>query len=182
VSRGERWRLEAPALGLALEPGEADELRTAEDVAALVGPARRGPVWIDGRRIDRSSLAGRVKRGLAVISSAEVAADVSLRDHLAAIVGAAAADDLLADAPRLAGRGGLPAGVLSGGERRILAWLRAIALDPAVVVLDRAGTGLDDETLHWTAGVVAAWRSEGACILARIGRPEEQRWLTSDVL
>lgn len=180
MSRGRRWRLEAPAIGLELRPGQSAELRTADDVAALVGPVSRGPVRIDGRRIDRMSIPGRVRRGLAIVSGAEVAADVTLHDHIAAIIGAAATDDLLADVPRLAGRGRLPAGVLSGGERRILAWLRAIAVEPVAVVLDRAGTGLDDETLRWTDGIVAAWRSGGACILVRVGRPEERRWLSHD--
>lgn len=160
--------------------GEArllDEAEAPVVVAALRGLTVRGvTVAVDGRRLRTRGLAGRVRRGVAIVSGAPVAADVSVRDHLAAIVGSAAARDLLADAPLLAGRGDDPAGVLSGGERRVLAWLRARAVSPRAVLLDRAGEGLDAATLAWAGEVVTAWRADGVAVVVRAGRAEERAW------
>jgi branched-chain amino acid transport system ATP-binding protein len=138
---------------------------------------RRDRIRVAGRRVDRQATAGRVRHGLALVTGAPVAGDVSVRDHLAAVTPRARADAIVDEAPLLAGRGGDPAGVLSGGERRVLALLRAAAVAPRVVVLDAAGAGLDAATLAWAGELVAGWRHAGAVVLVRVGRPEERRWL-----
>lgn len=171
-----------PALpgDLVVGPGELRVLTAPEAgpvVAVLRGRAPRGArLAVDGRWVRRRGLAARVRRGIAVVAGAPVAADVSVGDHLAAIVGTAAARGLLAGAPLLADRGPDPAGVLSGGERRVLAWLRARAVDPRVVLLDRAGEGLDAATMAWAGDVVAAWLADGVAVVVRPGRVEEQEW------
>lgn len=161
-------------------PGEVrllDAGEVAPVVAAVLGTGPRpGPVAVAGRRVRGRGLAGRVRRGLAVVSGAPVAADVDVADHLAAVVGTRGARALLADAPLLAGRGHDPAGVLSGGERRVLAWLRAQAVDPHVVLLDGAGEGLDAATLQWAGRVVARWSAAGVAVVVRAGRAEERAW------
>lgn len=144
-------------------------------VATLLGRDASGTAHVDGHRL-RGGPARRVRRGLAVVSGAPVAPDVSVHDHLAAVVGARGARRVLADAPLLHGRGDDPAGVLSGGERRVLAWLRARALEPRAVLLDGAGEGLDADTLGWAGGLVAAWTTEGVAVLVRPGRTEERAW------
>lgn len=124
-----------------------------------------GHLWLDGRPVP-SRPAQRVRRGLVVLGpEAPVAPEVSVRDHLAAIVSVPAADDLLARTPRLAGRGGDPAGVLSGGERRLLAWARARASHPTVAVLAGARGGLDPEAIAWTEEVVDAWLADGVVVV-----------------
>jgi ABC-type lipopolysaccharide export system ATPase subunit len=149
-------------------------------LAALVGEQRRSAdrVELAGRRLARRAPAGRVRAGLAVVRGAEVAADVTVLDHLAAATDRRRAAELLAGSPLLADRADDPAGVLSGGERRVLGWLLARAVDPRVVVLDRAGTGLDDDSLRWAHGVVDGWLDDGAGLLVREGRAEEARWRT----
>lgn len=172
-------------VSLDLGPGEAD-LVDIEAVAPLTGiglhllERRRHDVRLDGRRLDRHGPAGRVRRGLGVVSGAPVAADVSILDQLAAVRGAAAAGAALAEAPLLAGRGADPAGILSGGERRVLAWLRCQLTRPRAVVLDAAGTSLDQDTLRWCDGVVARWRAEGVAVVVRPGRDEERAWAAPD--
>jgi len=168
-------------VALDLGPGEA-ALVGVEAVGPLTGiglrllERRRHEVRLDGRRLDRYGPAGRVRRGLGVISGAPVAADVSVLDQLAAVRGVAAAAAVLADAPLLARRGGDPAGILSGGERRVLAWLRCQLTRPRAVVLDAAGTGLDADTLAWCQRVVEGWRAEGVAVVVRAGRDEERAW------
>lgn len=150
--------------------------------AVLVGSGPTGwQVRVDGRPVRSRGVADRVRRGLAVVGPAPVAADVSVHDHLAAVVGTTRARRLLADTPLLADRGADPAGVLSGGERRALAWLRAVAVAPVAVVLDRAGEGLDASTLAWAGDQVASWRREGVAIVVCPGRVEERRWTSPAV-
>jgi Fe-S cluster assembly ATPase SufC len=81
-------------------------------------------------------------------------------------------------APALADRATDPAGVLSGGERRILGWLVAASIGPRAVVLDRAGTGLDTTALAWAHGTIDGWLDAGVAVLVRPGRAEEHRWVT----
>jgi hypothetical protein len=147
-------------------------------VTALVGEdhARDHRIELAGHRVDRRSPAGRVRAGLAVVRGSEVAADVSVRDHLIGACGRRRAVELLDGTSLLAARGDDPAGVLSGGERRVLGWLLAVAADPRAVVLDRAGTGLDPVSLRWAHQVVDRWVDGGVAVLLRAGRPEEARW------
>ncbi len=150
--------------------------RGALVAASVLGTDRAARVEVDGRRLRRRALSGRVRRGLAVVAGAPVASDVTVHDHLAAVLGSDGAREVLATAPLLAGRGGDPAGVLSGGERRVLAWLRARAVEPRVVLLDRAGEGLDADTLAWAGRLVDAWAAAGVAVLVHAGREEERAW------
>ncbi|HEV2786195.1 MAG TPA: hypothetical protein VGV67_07410, partial [Solirubrobacteraceae bacterium] len=161
-----------------VEPGEVRLLAASDaDLAALIsGTVRGGRVTLGARRIDRLGTAARVRRGLGVVTDAAVADDVTVVDHLAAIAGRRAATAALASAPLLRGRGSDAAGVLSGGERRVLAWLRCIVARPNAVVLDAAGTGMDAATLDWAGRVVAAWAQAGVAVVIRPGRDEERRW------
>jgi hypothetical protein len=149
-------------------------------VAAIVGEDRGGDHRIElaGQRVDRRSPAGRVRAGLAAVRGSEVAGDVSVRDHLIGACGRRRATELLDGASLLAARGDDPAGVLSGGERRVLGWLLAVAAEPCAAVLDRAGTGLDAVSLRWAHQVVDRWVDAGVAVLLRPGRPEEARWVT----
>jgi hypothetical protein len=164
--------------------GFAGEVVLLEDddrlVAALVGDDRgRGQrVELAGRQLARRGPAGRVRAGLAVVRGTEVAPDVSVRDHLAGATDHRRAAELLASSPLLVGRGDDPAGVLSGGERRVLGWLLAVGARPRAVVLDRAGTGLDETTLRWAHRQLDRWLDDGVAVVLRPGRPEERRWAT----
>jgi branched-chain amino acid transport system ATP-binding protein len=165
----------------ALEPGEAavvDHPHGEVVVATICGVgARGGRVVLDGRALGRRSPSARVRAGLGMVVDTPVAADVAVRDHLAARVGRHQAEMLLEASELLAGRGDDPAGVLSGGERRVLAWLRAIAARPRAVVLDGAGAGLDRTALAWAGRQIAAWREDGVAVVLRPVRDEERDWL-----
>lgn len=188
MARGSRRRADAtglavshPALDIPLHVA-GGEVRVLDDVvadavvAAVLDPGAPGvQVTVGGSRLRGRSLAARVRRGLAVVSGAPVAADVTVLDHLVAVVGHGARD-LLATSPLLADRGHDPAGVLSGGERRALGWLRARGVDPSAVLLDRAAEGLDAATVTWAGQVVADWATDGVAVVVRPGRAEERAW------
>lgn len=172
-----RLHLPTGVLDLAVDRGAVVEVPPAAVRSLTDRRDRRDRIRLDGRRIDRRATAGRVRAGLAFVTEAVVAPDVPVRDHLAASTGVRRADELVAGSPLLRGRGGDAAGVLSGGERRVLAVLRAAATDPRAVVLDGAGEGLDAVSLAWVEAWVARWRDAGVAVLVRPGRPEERTWL-----
>lgn len=152
-------------------------------IAALTGmsaggaaPGRGHRILLDGRRLHRRSPAARVRHGLGMLVGAPVAPAVTVLDHLAVRAGRARAEAALAAAPALHGRGHVPAGILSGGERRVLAWLRCALSAPRAVVLDAPGTGLDPGSLAWAEAQVTAWLESGVAVVLRPGRPEERRW------
>lgn len=151
-------------------------------VAALLGTSRgRGHrILLDGRPLHRRRPAARVRAGLVAVGDAPVAPELSVLDHLAAVCPRAEAVRLLAETPHLADRADVPGGVLSGGERRLLAWALARALRPRVVVLDRAATGLDATALVFAHRQVADWSAAGVGLLVRVGRAEEADWVAAD--
>lgn len=144
--------------------------------ATSAGGARRHHVRLAGRRLDRRARPARVRAGLVGVGSGAVAPDVTVVDHLAAVHGRADAQRRLAEAPLLVDRGDDPAGVLSGGERRLLDWLVADALGPRAAVLDRPATGLDPVALAWAHAVLDRWLDAGAAVVLRVGRDDEERW------
>lgn len=166
-----RLRVELEGLDpavLQIGPGElapVDDHRIVAAVTGIGAPPGRHRVVLDGRRIDRRGVAGRVAAGLGIVGDAPVAPDVSVRDHLAVVVAPGGAEELLAGCPRLAGRGDDPAGWLSGGERRLLAWLRCEATDPRAVVLDGAFRGLDAGSRAWAEQRLASWREREVAVV-----------------
>ncbi|MFP5310402.1 MAG: hypothetical protein ACLGIR_12605 [Actinomycetes bacterium] len=168
------------------QAGQAVALPSSRAARALLGldPGDRRAaghrVRLDGRRLDRRHPARRVAAGLAAVVDAPVAGDVSVHDHLAAVVPPARAAGLLAGCPLLVGRGDDPAGVLSGGERRALAWLLALATDPRAVVLDGATRGLDAATRAWADARVRGWRDAGVALLVHPTSPTELGWLDAE--
>ena len=178
-----RIRLPTGTHELSVERGGATVVEGPHADAVVHALVDRDPaaeeVELAGTSIRRLDLAARARRGLAVVGTGSVAPDLSVRDHLAAVTTSTRADELLADPPLVAGRGGAPAGVLSGGERRVLGFLRAQALEPVVVVLDRAGAGLDDDVLAWAGRRAASWRRRGIALVVRPTRPEEGGWAAS---
>lgn len=181
-----RLEVRAAAFDLAVElaAGGAARLPDDDGVIAWLAGHRRGRahpragdrLQLDGRDLDRRSPAARVRAGLIVVGDPPIAPAVSVVDHLAAVTSRSTAAELLADVPRLAGRADDPAGVLSGGERRLLGWARALLLSPSAVVLDRAATGLDADALAWATDRVERWRAAGCVALVRPGREAEAAW------
>lgn len=167
-------------LDLDLGPGDAavlpDDDRTVRWLAGYERSRPGDELRLGPHRLTRRRPAARVRAGLVMLGDPPVAPSVTLRDHLAAVTSTAAAADLLARTPRLAGRAGDPAGVLSGGERRLLGWARTVLLEPSAVVLDRAGTGLDADAVRWAGEQVGRWRTAGTVVLVRVGRTEELDW------
>ncbi len=67
--------------------------------------------------------------------------------------------------PLLAERPGVPAGSLSGGQRRMVEFARALMLEPRVVLLDEPTLGLDPRSLAIISGSIVAMNEAGATVL-----------------
>lgn len=57
---------------------------------------------------------------------------------------------------------------LSGGERRLIAVMRAHAADPSILILDEPMAGMDDVRRHWLFSMIRRWQSEGRIVLISV--------------
>jgi branched-chain amino acid transport system ATP-binding protein len=74
-------------------------------------------------------------------------------------------DALAQTFPILATRPNAPAGALSGGQRRMVEFARALILEPKVVLLDEPTLGLDPASLAIISACVTAMTDAGTTIL-----------------
>jgi putative ABC transport system ATP-binding protein len=77
----------------------------------------------------------------------------------------------------------LQAARLSGGETQILALLRALQLNPLVLLLDEPTASLDAETTNQVEALLADWLQEGdrACLLTSHDRQQIERFTNRQI-
>jgi branched-chain amino acid transport system ATP-binding protein len=127
-------------------------------------PLRRGSVQLHGEDVTRLPSHALVKRGVGYVPQLRnVFASLTVEDNLR--MGCflqpntyrERQDAMLQIFPRLAERATQRAGLLSGGERQMLAMARALMLDPSVLMLDEPSAGLSpmmqDEVFDRIAGI-----------------------------
>jgi ABC-type branched-subunit amino acid transport system ATPase component len=74
-------------------------------------------------------------------------------------------EELAQTFPLLAERPGVTAGALSGGQRRMVEFARALMLEPKVVLLDEPTLGLDPRSLAIVSSSIVAMNQAGATVL-----------------
>lgn len=156
-----------------LGPNGAGKSTFVKAIAGLV-PISGGTVRCGAADITRMPAHRRLGAGLAFVPQTEnIFASLSVADNFRI------AGDRLADAraaqrriaalydafPDLAGRRGLPAGRLSGGQRQMLALARALVVSPRVLLLDEPSAGLSPKLVAEVFGRFAAIRDTGVAIV-----------------
>ena len=130
-----------------LGPNGAGKTTTLKVIAGLL-PASAGTVAICGHKlsgisVDALARAGvcMVPEGRGIFPNLTVAENLWMATHTG-VDRASVEEVAYARFPRLAERRGQLSGTLSGGEQQMLAMARALATDPALLVLDELSMGL----------------------------------------
>lgn len=136
-------------------------------------PVMDGTVQFDGQSIANVPAETLVRRGIVHVPQGRmVFAQLSVRENL--MLGgytrpAGEVRDHITHVldyfPRLKERIGSRAGTLSGGEQQMLAMARAMATDPALLILDELSMGLAPLVVHELYEQVAAIAATGISIL-----------------
>lgn len=173
IARGERVAVAGPS-----GAGKTLLLRAL----ALLDPVDAGEILWEGEAVPDDRVPA-FRRSAVYLHQRPALFEGSVRDNLRAVFdldanGERAYDEdvAVASLERL-GRGAAfldkPADDLSGGEEQIVAFLRAIQLDPAVMLLDEPTAALDREATGSIERLVAEWADE---------RPDERGfvWVSHD--
>jgi branched-chain amino acid transport system ATP-binding protein len=170
--------------------GVSLEIR-ADEIVALIGPngagkstllrvisgllvPRRGRVVFQGRDVTGLAPERIVRLGIAQVPQGRrLFADLSVRENL--LLGAwtrrdrgRIAEDLcrvLELFPALAGRLGLPAGQLSGGEQQMAALARGLMARPRILLVDEPSLGLAPIAVRDLMEIVRRLRGQGTSVL-----------------
>ncbi len=153
-----------------LGPNGAGKTTTLRVISGLL-PASSGSVAICGRGVlgaDADALARAgvctVPEGRGVFPNLSVAENLWMATHTG-IARKQVEEGAYARFPRLGERRNQTAGTLSGGEQQMLAMARAMATDPALLILDELSMGLAPLVVHELYEQVGAIAATGISIL-----------------
>ena len=153
-----------------LGPNGAGKTTMMRVVAGLHEPVR-GDVLLGGERVNGVDATKLARSGLCSIPEGRgVFPNLTVRENLWMVsyrgVDRSRVEELAYERfPRLGERRRQLAGTLSGGEQQMLAVARAIASDPAVLLLDELSMGLAPVIVEELYEVVARIASEGVTVL-----------------
>jgi branched-chain amino acid transport system ATP-binding protein len=142
-------------------------------MASVVGFVRQrsGSITLDDHRIDALPSYRRVRAGLGFVpQSGRVFRGLSIRENLEIVRGRPTSGgwtvdkvfDVFPDLRPIAGR---DAGLLSGGQRQMLAVGRALMANPSVILLDEPSEGLAPVVVRSLGMLIRRLRDEGISVL-----------------
>ena len=172
VVRGVSLSVNAGQMIAIVGPNGAGKSTLIKAICGLV-PVRRGRVMLAGYEITGNTPHKVVRRGLGYVPQRDnVFPRLTIDENLE--IGAMAfrgidvrqeKERLLDLFPSLARRRRHPAGILSGGERQMLAIARALLSRPNVMLLDEPSAGVDTKTVAVIWQQIAAIHREGVATL-----------------
>ena len=135
-------------------------------------PAWAGTVRLGGEDITRLRTDRRVRRGMAYMSELGVFPGLTIEENIriggqfvAAAVLRPRMQELYGAFPDLAERKRVPAGALSGGQRKMLGIAKALAAGPRVLVMDEPSAGLAPLLVQQVIEVLGRFRTSGLSLL-----------------
>jgi urea transport system ATP-binding protein len=132
-------------------------------------PCRAGSVRFEGREIDAVESAGRRALGISYCPQERpVFDDLSVRDNLTLMRGdrgLTAFAPFFSRFPILERRLEQHAGTLSGGEKKILSFVRGLAEAQPVLLLDEPSEGVQWENIVHMAALIDAAKGEGRALV-----------------
>ncbi|MGH2830378.1 MAG: ATP-binding cassette domain-containing protein, partial [Actinomycetota bacterium] len=165
----------APGELMALVGGNGAGKSTLLKAAAGFVPVRSGRVLVAGDDVTTLQPEERAAAGLAFVSGARpVFPDLTVLDNLrvaafrthpTARSFATAAEAVLSLVPAVAARRRVPAGVLSGGEQRLLAVAQTLFRRPVVLFADELSLGLDFEARLAVLDLLRLLADQGVCVV-----------------
>jgi branched-chain amino acid transport system ATP-binding protein len=153
-----------------LGPNGGGKSTTLKVLAGLL-PATHGEVRLGGRVVNGATADELARRGLCLIPEGRgVFPNLTVRENLwmmthTGVKLGEVEEIAYTRFPRLGERRKQLAGTMSGGEQQMLAMARALAVNPAVLLLDELSMGLAPLIVQELYGIVAQVAKEGVSIL-----------------
>ena len=138
---------------------------------AIFGNVRHlGDLYVDGRTVRKPYPKLMAKRGGALMhENAEVFKQLTVRENIAVTqpqsLDAAHLTRTLEQFPSLSKHLDSPAFMLSGGQRQMLAFIRAVASRPKLLLLDEPNTGIAAEVTEAIKKIIRGLANMGTAIL-----------------
>jgi branched-chain amino acid transport system ATP-binding protein len=176
VLRGAEFRLDEGSICGVIGPNGAGKTTLLRTMYGLL-PMHTGQIAYDGRDIGRLSSRERLLAGICYVpQERNVFPNLSVAENLAlalSVLPAAERKARLRDRldyvyglfPRLAERRGQAAGLMSGGEQRMVAIGIGLMAEPRVLLLDEPTTGLAPLVLHQLMGTIQDLNRQGISTL-----------------
>lgn len=166
-------------VSLRVDPGEVVALLgrngagKTTTMATLVGFLRHrsGTISLDDTDLGGLTPFKRVRAGLAIVpQGGRIFAGLSVRENLEIVRGHRnglrwTADKAFETFPTLADLAGRDAGLLSGGERQMLAVARALMVNPVIVLLDEPSEGLAPMIVKSVGALITQLKASGIGVL-----------------
>jgi branched-chain amino acid transport system ATP-binding protein len=153
-----------------LGPNGAGKSTTLRVAAGLLKPTKGG-VYMAGRNVTGAAPDALARRGVCTIPEGKgIFPNLSVRENLRMATYTGVNLDQIEEVtysrfPRLSERRSQAAGTLSGGEQQMLAMSRALATNPALLLLDELSMGLAPIIVEQLYEIVAKVAREGVSIL-----------------
>jgi branched-chain amino acid transport system ATP-binding protein len=148
----------------------AGKTTTINSIAGLLKP-RAGKVVVEGRDVTKAETHKRVRAGLGLVPAhGRLFKSLSIRENLELVRGRPVVDPFTVDEvfglfPRIAEFPDRMCGALSGGERQMVAFGRALMANPSVLLLDEPSEGLAPLVVETLRDTIDKLRAKGMGVL-----------------